>query len=223
MTTNLPRYFRRSVELLAVAVCLSAVVPSLTYADPPPWAPAHGWRRQHDSHYTGYTGKKWDRDYGIVGGRCDRQAVGAVLGATVGGVVGSQVGKGSGRIVATVLGAVIGGVIGAEIGRDLDGADRACLGHALELAQDRERITWVNSGTGVSYVLSPTRGFKRDGRTCREFSLKMSAGRKDEAGRGVACQAGDGTWQLVRVRDDDAREGGRGRSKSKGKGKHQDD
>jgi len=199
MTTNVPRYFRRSAELLAAIVCLLAAIPSLTYADPPPWAPAHGWRRQHDPYYTGYSGKNWDRDYGIVSGRCDRQAIGAVLGATVGGVVGSQVGKGSGKTVATVLGAVIGGVIGAEIGRDLDGADRACLGHALELAQDRGQVTWVNSGTGVRYVLSPIRGYKQDGRICREFSLKMSAGRRDEAGRGVACQAGDGTWRIARA------------------------
>ncbi|MBI2318290.1 MAG: glycine zipper 2TM domain-containing protein, partial [Betaproteobacteria bacterium] len=199
MATTRVRYLRRCAELLAATACLLATVPWPAYADPPPWAPAHGWRKKHDAYYTGYAGKKWERDYGIVAGRCDRQAIGAVLGATVGGVIGSQVGKGSGKTVATVLGAVIGGVIGAEIGRDLDGADRGCLGHALELAEDRERVTWVNSGTGVTYVLSPIRGYKRDGRICREFSLKMTAGRKDGTGRGVACQAGDGTWQIARA------------------------
>ena len=192
--------------LLALAGGWFAAVPATTYADPPSWAPAHGWRRQHDPYYTGYTGRKWDSDYGVIAGHCDRQAIGTVLGATVGGAIGSQVGKGDGKAVATVLGAVIGGVVGAKIGKDLDGVDRACVGHGLELAEDHQRVAWVNSESGASYQLSPTRGYQQDGRICREFSLRMTVGRNSQVGLGIACQTADGTWQIARRGDEQARE-----------------
>ncbi len=33
-------------------------------ADPPPWAPAHGWRRKHEGWRWGYRSWRWrDRDY----------------------------------------------------------------------------------------------------------------------------------------------------------------
>ena len=49
---------RRLGTLLACGVALTAAVPQGAYADPPPWAPAHGWRKKHDPNYVGYTGKK---------------------------------------------------------------------------------------------------------------------------------------------------------------------
>ena len=67
----------RAVTLATVALTLAA--PPTSYADPPPQAPAHGWRKKHDPNYVGYRGKKWDRDYGVIEGRCNRKAVGAVL------------------------------------------------------------------------------------------------------------------------------------------------
>src|SRR3954468_7576086 len=102
-------------------------------ADPPPWAPAHGWRKKNDPNYVGYTGKKWEKDYGVLDGRCNSAAVGAVLGGVAGGVVGSQVAKGDNRPVAIVVGTVLGTVIGSKIGADIDNGDRGCMGHAFEL------------------------------------------------------------------------------------------
>src|SRR3989304_10086085 len=83
-------------------------LPPPALSNPPPWAPAHGWRKKNDPHYVGYTGKKWERDYGIIGGRCNTAAVGAGLGGAVGGVLGSQVGKGGGPGVGTVRGGATG-------------------------------------------------------------------------------------------------------------------
>src|SRR5689334_20662647 len=120
MRTLWSRYVVSRRLAFALAGSVLCVLPSVTYADPPPWAPAHGWRRQHDPDYVGYTGKKWERDYGIASGRCDREAIGNLLGAAVGGAVGSQIGKGSGNAVATVAGAVLGSVVGAKVGRELD-------------------------------------------------------------------------------------------------------
>jgi surface antigen len=179
------------------AATLAVALPVNVYGDPPPWAPAHGWRKKNDPYYTGYSGKRWDKDYGVVQGNCNREAVGAVVGGVVGGAVGSQVGKGSGRQVAIVVGTIAGAVIGAQIGRDLDNADRACMGHALELAGDNRRVRWSNPATGTTYLLTPVKGFARNGHTCREFQLRTTHGGRSESGTGQACQTGDGTWQIV--------------------------
>ncbi len=186
---------RFALALTAFALAL-AFLPPPAAADPPPWAPAHGWRKKNDPHYTGYTGKKWERDYGVIGGRCNTAAVGAVLGGTVGGVIGSQVGKGGDRAIATVIGAAIGTVIGVKIGRDIDAADRACWGHALELAGERKTVAWTNPGTGVNFRLTPTRNFQRGDQPCREFTARAVAGRKSERFNGIACRRGEGDWVL---------------------------
>jgi surface antigen len=191
-----------SIALVARALTLAALVPALaappmSYADPPPHAPAHGWRKKNDPNYVGYTGKKWDRDYGVIDGRCNLEAVGAVLGGAVGGAIGSQVVKGEGRAVAIVVGTVLGAVIGARIGRELEEADRGCIGHALELAADGRPVTWVNPQTGLSYAVTPTRGFKQNGRSCREFTTAVTAKGRKETVTDRACRDSDGTWQIV--------------------------
>lgn len=182
--------------LLLGAACLTAV-PAHVYGDPPPWAPAHGWRKKNDPNYVGYTGKKWDRDYGIVSGQCNRQAVGAVLGGVVGGVVGSQVGSGSGRQIAILVGTVTGAVIGSQIGRDLDRADEACIAHALELAGPNKRVSWPSADGRTTFMLTPGEGFRRDGRMCREFSLRQTASSRSQTASGRACQTGNGAWLLL--------------------------
>lgn len=161
------------------------------WADPPGHAPAHGWRKKHDPYYLGHTGRKWNDDYGITLGRCNRDAVGAVLGGVVGGAIGSRIGEGDGKKIATLAGAAIGALIGARIGRDLDRKDAGCIGHALELARDGQRVTWTGEG-GVAYALRPLSGSTRDGRSCRDFELKVG----DKRVRQTACQQEPGTWIL---------------------------
>lgn len=175
--------------LIAMAVSFPAP------ADPPPWAPAHGWRKKHDPNYVGYTGQKWEKDYGVIGGRCNTQAVGAVVGGAVGGVVGSRLGEGSNRAIATILGAAIGAVIGSKIGRDFDERDRACMGHALELMGDGRPVTWTNPATGVNYRLTPLKGYEAAGRPCRDFTTRVRSGQKSETVRGTACRRSDGAWE----------------------------
>ena len=183
--------------LFALSIAAAAAVPPAAFADPPPWAPAHGWRKKHDPYYVGYSGRKWDDDYGIISGRCNREAIGVVIGAVAGGAIGSQVGKGSGKTVATILGSVSGAVIGAHIGREMDQTDRACFGHALELAKDNQTVSWINPDTGMKYFLTPVRGYSANGRPCREFKTRIVVNGRSERGRGKACQAGDGTWQIL--------------------------
>ena len=56
---------------------------------------------------------------------------------------------------ATIVGVIAGAVIGNRIGRELDEADRGCFGHALEIGQMGQRITWTNEANGLRYELSP--------------------------------------------------------------------
>jgi surface antigen len=181
---------------LLAACALAVAVPVNVYAQPPSHAPAHGWRKKHDPYYVGYTGKRWERDYGIVTGRCNREAIGAVLGGVVGGAVGAQVGQGDTRPVAIVIGTIAGAVIGASIGRNMDEADRACIGHALELAGNNTRVSWRSGDGATTYELTPTRGYTRGGRQCREFDLRATSGGQRHDGKGQACQTAEGTWQI---------------------------
>src|SRR5213593_4099413 len=116
---------KNSTRLAFVALLSVGLLPVPSPADPPPWAPAHGWRKKNDPNYVGYTGKKWEKDYGVLEGHCNTQAVG--------GAVGARAAKNENRPVAILVGGVLGAVIGAKIGRAIDDADRGCMGHALEL------------------------------------------------------------------------------------------
>src|SRR5687768_11099143 len=133
----------------AAILCASVLGSAPALSDPPDHAKAHGWRKKHDPAYVGYTGREWERDYGVIEGSCHRKEIGTVLGAVVGGAIGSQVGDGSGRTVAIIVGSVLGAVIGREIGRDLDDGDRACIGHSLELAKPGQSVRWVNDVSKV--------------------------------------------------------------------------
>ena len=179
-----------------VLILAASLLPLPSLADPPPWAPAHGWRKKNDPYYAGYTGRKWERDYGILDGRCNREAVGAVLGAATGGMIGSTVGSGDGRQVAIAVGAVIGAVAGAHIGRSIDESDRACVGHALELGAPHRAVVWTNPASGVAYSITPLNGYKTRGTHCREFRTHVTVEGRAQTVRNRACRTGDGVWEL---------------------------
>ncbi len=181
---------------MALIVSFATAMP-VALADPPPHAPAHGWRKKHDPYYVGYTGRRWADDYGIRGGRCDRDRVGTVLGAIVGGAIGSTVSDRDDRLIAILAGATIGAIIGREIGDEMDENDRACFGHSLELLDDGRGVHWDGARRGVIYTLTPGTRFERDGRICRRFLLlREYAGRRVER-RGSACRFSDGDWRLI--------------------------
>ena len=176
-----------------LALLALALLPIPAPAGPPPWAPAHGWRKKNDPNYVGYTGKKWEKDYGVVEGTCHTQEIGAVIGATVGGAIGSQHGNDSNRPVAILVGGVIGAVIGAKIGRTLEESDRACMGHALELADEHSTVRWKNSA-GVQYELTPTRNIGDKSSPCREFVTRVATDSTRDAVTGIACRGANGDW-----------------------------
>ncbi len=164
---------------------------------PPPWAPAHGYRARHDeggNHESVEVYERHTREFGIVSGTCDRQALGAVLGGAVGAVVGSRVGSDQNRTVATVAGVIVGAVIGQEIGKRMDRADEACTGQVLERAGDHETIRWRNPQSGVAFLVTPQRTFEQGERYCRTFETVAVSGSDRRTRQESACRNPDGSW-----------------------------
>jgi len=180
-----------------VLAILIAAWSSVALADPPDHAPAHGWRKQHDPFYIGYTGRYWDQDYGILSGHCDREKVATVLGGVIGGVIGSRVSSDDNRTVATIIGAAAGALIGNKIGREMDEADRSCIGHALEVGKPGQVITWTNQGSGVEYQMLLNSDHHYDSK-CRGYTLIGIAGNEKSVRQGIACQDGPGVWNIKR-------------------------
>ena len=163
-----------SVSALVALAFLPVPVP----AEPPQHAKAHGWRKKNDPNYVGYTGKKWEKDYGVVEGRCH---------APAGAERDDR---------AMIVGTAIGAIIGHKIGQEMDDGDRGCMGHTLELTAEKKTVVWTNKVTGVTYRMTPTRGFTERSVSCREFTTRVSTGSRKEAVRGTACRRGNGDWEF---------------------------
>jgi len=181
---------------VAIAAVVWAALIGGAMADPPSHAKAHGWRKKHDPSYSGYRGRQWTHDYGVVSmGRCNTDAVLGVAGAAVGGLVGARASRdnpdSTERAIAVVVGSAIGAVVGSRIGQHIDNTDRACMGHALELAAVGHAVRWDNGD--MRYELSP---IKNLGGNCREFRFKVSGSQVSHDAAHVACTQGDGSWSL---------------------------
>jgi len=177
------------IVLLAVVAAWS----TSTIAQPPPHAPAHGWRAKQAARHVGYSDSRWEHDYDIVSGRCNREAIATVVGGVVGGVIASRVAD-EHRAVATLIGAAAGALVGSRIGRRLDEADRSCIGHALEIGEPGRRVTWTHESTNVRYDLLPCADLTRNGASCREFTMGAVADRQRSSRQGLACRSEPGVW-----------------------------
>lgn len=157
---------------------------------PPPWAPAHGYRRKHYSEY-GLTAYPID----IEVGRCNREVIGQVLGGAVGGLAGSQIGDGTGRLIAVATGTLLGVVIDGEIGKSMERADALCIDQALEHAPDGSSIGWNDADR--QYTVTPKQTVQDDqGRYCREYTMDANVQGRPQQVFGKACRQPDGSWQL---------------------------
>lgn len=170
---------------LAILVALPVVA-----AGPPAHAPAHGYRNKA-AKFRGYTGVEWERDYGVAAGRCDTDAVLAVIGAAGGAVIANRTAGPEHRTAATIAGALIGALIGNEIGEAIDAADRSCMGHSLEVGRIGQAVTWTNSRTRVTHVLTPLRDLPGG---CRQFSHR--AGRRGDVVTLRGCRNADAAWVI---------------------------
>lgn len=153
------------IVLLATAISLALplAAPVPVKADPPSWAPAHGYRaKQHKDHKHNYSRNHYDNELFVSDGsflRCNRDVAGAIIGGGTGAVLGSTIGKGSGRDAAMIGGAILGMLSGYSIGQNLDQGDLACTGYALQRVTDGQSVRWQNPDSGAAMTLyRPTAG-----------------------------------------------------------------
>lgn len=183
----------RALSLLAAglfAALLPFAAAEPVLANPPPWAPAHGWRAQQGDQGRQYYKpgkrqgkykkgkykkgkyKKGKRRGGYEPdvvyappidfgrGRCEQEVLGALLGGATGAAVGSQIGKGDGNTAAIIGGTIIGLVVGGSIGRSMDEIDQNCVGQTLEHAGDGETIRWNSQDDGARYQVTPAKTYQ---------------------------------------------------------------
>ncbi len=184
----------------AAALMIAAAPVGAAYADPPPWAPAHGWRAKHHGHDRHRDRREvhvhhhYDRDDDyrqpviVTRGssyRCDRSLL-----------------DGNKTLLAQILGgaggALLGVLIGTEIGGSLDAADAACAQEALETADTGRPVVWNNPDLGTQYAMVPTRTYENAGTYCREYTTRASVGGRTQEAYGTACRQPDGSWRIVR-------------------------
>ena len=148
------RPLRCRIAAFAMSVLTAVAFTAPAAADPPPWAPAHGYRNKHKhKHKHKHNGPDYvvaPVPFDIDMGRCNREMLGSVLGAAAGGIAGSRVGKGDGKVVAVIGGTIIGYLIGGAIGRSMDEIDQNCIGQVMEHAEDGQDIIWTNSRSSPS-------------------------------------------------------------------------
>lgn len=181
---------------------------------PPPWAPAHGYRAKHGRDTRVYVERHVyiERPYAAHGhvvdpghivdlpdagiGRCNRDALGAIIGGASGALIGSQFGKGDGKTAATIGGAIIGLLVGGNVGRAMDQVDHNCIGQVLERAPTGQAVAWESPDDGHHYQVTPTRTYQAEsGEYCREYTTTVMVGGRPQNAYGTACRQPDGSWK----------------------------
>ena len=203
------RSFRKVLAAGSVVAFTAAwaIAPGMAYADPPPWAPAHGYYKNGKGKGK-HKGKKhkhkveqhdtYVAPFDLNVGTCNRELLGSVLGGAVGGAAGTQVGKGSGKTVAIIGGTIVGYLIGGAIGRYMDQIDQNCVGQSLEHSPDGRSIQWENPNDNGRYSVTPTKTFQTSGGSyCREYTTTSTIGGNSQTLYGTACRQADGSWKLV--------------------------
>ncbi|MDZ3832745.1 MAG: glycine zipper 2TM domain-containing protein [Sphingopyxis sp.] len=116
-------------RLIAAAALAAVAMPvGVAYADPPPWAPAHGKRAKDRAIYDSYgryyeprrlssNDRIWRGDDGRYHCRRDNGTTGLIIGGAVGALLGRELDGGRDRTVGTIIGAAGGAVLGRAIDR----------------------------------------------------------------------------------------------------------
>jgi len=190
------------------------------HGGPPPWAPAHGYRRKNAYNEPAQVSVRVpvsdepqyreqqpapemefevaSERIGITAGTCNRENIGAVLGGITGGIIGNKTSSKENKTIGTLAGALIGVVLGKELGRRMDEADVQCTGQALERARDGQTVGWDNPDTGQHYNVTPSRTYKQaDGRYCRNYDATVKEGSRENRYKETACRNDTGVWERL--------------------------
>ena len=187
---------KRAAAAALILVC-AGVWSAPAAAEPPPWAPAWGYRAKHKGKNKHRVQQAYAPPYDIGLGSCNRDLIGGLLGGAAGGLLGSQIGSGKGQLAAVAAGTLLGFLVGNNIGRSMDEADQTCLTQSLEHAEDGQEIVWNNPDSGTRYRVTPTKTVQvADNRYCREYTTTATVGGKTETVYGRACRQSDGAWEI---------------------------
>ncbi|MFN5244736.1 MAG: glycine zipper 2TM domain-containing protein [Novosphingobium sp.] len=110
--------FRKT--LIAATLATAALPSAQAFADPPRWAPAHGYRAKNgDINYrrTDNGIRYWQGDDGRYYCRRGDGTVGLLVGAAVGALLGRAIDTRGERATGTILGAAAGALIGNELAK----------------------------------------------------------------------------------------------------------
>ena len=209
----------RSISSFIIVAFMSVSLDNTpAFADPPEWAPAHGYYKNKHKHKNKHKYRKHDDDEYVYREprryeeprhrryetlECDPYStssadIGTVVGGIIGGILGSKIGKGDGKTLATIAGVIVGATIGNSVGESMDEADRYCAGQAFVNAEDNQSVEWVNPDTQRQYTVTPDNSYTRDsGRYCRDYTSSVVInGQRDQA-TGTACRDNSGNWQII--------------------------
>jgi surface antigen len=181
-----------AIALLA-AIALAA---DHAMAQPPPWAPAHGYRAKQGLTHVAppqvhVVPPTFSVDRCVVSG----SSVGGLVGGIAGGVLGSQIGRDSGRTAAAIGGTIIGVIVGSAVGEAMAPTDYYCTIYGLQAG---EPVAWTNAETGYAFQLVPTGRYNdAEGRFCQDFATTAAIDGYTHQTYGTACLQPDGSWDVV--------------------------
>lgn len=198
---------RAKATVGAMVAALSVAISLPASADPPPWAPAHGWRAKQGQPVARVPAiptillPTADRAYVT----CDRsllsgnaELIGQILGGATGAVAGAQFGQGSGNLAATAGGTMIGVLLGGQVAAAIAPADAACAQYALQSARNGQTVAWNAPDGARDIQIMPQRIFSAAGADyCREYTSRAVVGGRTTTMHGTACRQPDGQWQIV--------------------------
>lgn len=108
-------------KLVILATLAATALPAtMAYADPPRWAPAHGYRAKHgDIAYrrTDNGIRYWKGNDGRYYCRRGNGTVGLLIGGALGALLGRAVDTRGDRAPGTIIGAAAGALVGNEIAK----------------------------------------------------------------------------------------------------------
>ncbi len=217
-------FVKRNVMAM-LAFCVSVGIAMPIMAEPPSWAPAHGYhkdkKKKHKSKnyddnedYQGRYDGRYDRheddahdraeiEYnsgGYADLTCNHSGArtGAVVGGVIGGVLGSNIGKGDGKTLATIAGTIVGSYVGESVGAQMDAADSRCAGEPFEVAHDNQSVNWKNPDTNANYRVTPVSSYNsQSGQMCRDYTSEVIIDGRRQTSTGSACKNSDGEWQII--------------------------
>jgi len=120
-----------------------------------------------------------------------------VPGTVVDSVDNNKADEADSRVAAIIVDDISGSAVGEHIGQFMNDEDRIHVSKSLEYSRTGQSLNWHNRESNYDYMVIPTRTYEAHGIPCREFTLRMNNGERQNEVYGTACRQADGNWRLV--------------------------